>query len=90
MESLVQVESTNNTQSVPKILKSYDIVDVISKVSVLKKVGEKYIGQCPFHGERMPFGDAMSLQVDPEKQIFKCLRCGLSGNHRTFTRLLGY
>jgi len=56
-----------------------DIVSFISQFVKLKKVGRNYVGLCPFHSERTP-----SFTVSPEKQIFKCFGCGVSGDVITF------
>jgi DNA primase len=52
-----------------------DIVDIISDIVLLKKVGRNYVGLCPFHTEKTP-----SFTVSPEKQIFYCFGCGTGGN----------
>ena len=41
----------------------------------LKKVGDNYIGLCPFHDDHEP-----SLVVTPSKNLFHCLGCGVAGS----------
>ena len=60
---------------ISEIKNSVDIVDIISEIVLLKKVGRNYVGLCPFHTEKTP-----SFTVSPEKQIFYCFGCGTGGN----------
>ncbi|MCQ2742375.1 MAG: DNA primase [Bacilli bacterium] len=63
------------------VLKSADIVSVISSyINVIKK-GRSYMAVCPFHDDKNP-----SLNISPEKQIFKCFVCGTGGNAITFVQ----
>src|SRR5574344_139691 len=64
---------------IDSLLKSSDIVTVISSyISVIKK-GRSYVALCPFHDDKHP-----SLNISKEKQIFKCFSCGTGGNAITF------
>lgn len=56
-----------------------NIVDVISQHVPLKKAGKNFKGLCPFHDEKTP-----SFSVSPDKQIFHCFGCGVSGSVFTF------
>lgn len=56
-----------------------DIVDVISGYVRLQKKGSNYFGLCPFHHEKSP-----SFSVAPQKQMYHCFGCGVSGNVFTF------
>ena len=60
---------------ISEIKNSLDIVDIISDMVLLKKVGRNYVGLCPFHTEKTP-----SFTVNSEKQIFYCFGCGIGGN----------
>jgi DNA primase len=60
---------------ISEIKNSVDIVNIISDIVLLKKVGRNYVGLCPFHTEKTP-----SFTVSPEKQIFYCFGCGTGGN----------
>lgn len=51
------------------------ILEVIGSVVELKKVGNKYIGLCPFHNEKTP-----SFNIEPEKGYYHCFGCGASGD----------
>lgn len=52
-----------------------DIVEVISEYVLLKQSGRNYKALCPFHTERTP-----SFMVSPERQLFRCFGCGVSGD----------
>lgn len=56
-----------------------DIVDIISGYVRLQKKGSSYFGLCPFHHEKSP-----SFSVAPQKQMYHCFGCGVSGNVFTF------
>ncbi len=56
-----------------------DIVDVVSSYVPLKQKGSLLFGICPFHNENSP-----SFSVTPDKQIFYCFGCGVSGNVYSF------
>ena len=56
-----------------------DIVDIISGYVRLQKKGSNYFGLCPFHHEKSP-----SFSVAPQKQMYHCFGCGVSGNVFTF------
>ncbi|WP_102345565.1 DNA primase [Bacillus sp. Marseille-P3661] len=66
-------------ETIEKISKQADIVEVISEYVQLKKQGRNYFGLCPFHGEKSP-----SFSVSAEKQIFHCFGCGAGGNVFSF------
>ncbi len=62
-----------------------DIVDVVSEVVQLKRVGSQYRGLCPFHNERTP-----SFYVSPIG-VYHCFGCGESGNVIKFVmKVYGY
>ena len=68
-----------DSETVNKIRKSNDIVDVISSYIDLVPKGKNYFGVCPFHDDHSP-----SMSVSREKQIYRCFTCGASGNVLTF------
>ena len=67
---------------VDDILRNCDIVSVISRYLHVQKKGRSYVALCPFHDDKNP-----SLQISPEKGIFKCFSCGTGGNAIHFVRL---
>jgi DNA primase len=52
-----------------------DIVQVVQRRVPLKKSGHDWKGLCPFHGEKTP-----SFYVVPDKKMFHCFGCGVSGD----------
>lgn len=68
-----------DSETVNKIRKSNDIVDVISSYIDLVPKGKNHFGVCPFHDDHSP-----SMSVSREKQIYRCFTCGASGNVLTF------
>ncbi|MSS72956.1 MAG: DNA primase [Candidatus Latescibacteria bacterium] len=60
---------------IDRIRNSVDISDVISDHVALTRKGRSFVGLCPFHDDRKP-----SMNVAPDKQIYKCFACGAGGN----------
>ncbi|MBU0945965.1 MAG: DNA primase [Proteobacteria bacterium] len=56
-----------------------DIVEVIGECVELKRAGVRYLGLCPFHGEKTP-----SFSVHPGQQFFYCFGCAASGDVYSF------
>jgi len=52
-----------------------DVVAVVQRRVPLKKSGRDWKGLCPFHGEKTP-----SFYVVPDKKMFHCFGCGVSGD----------
>ncbi|ALD66628.1 DNA primase [Spiroplasma cantharicola] len=63
------------------VLSKANIVDVIGKYIDLQKKGRNYVAVCPFHDDSDP-----SMNVSPDKKIFKCFVCGTGGNVITFVQ----
>ncbi len=63
------------------LLKSSDIVSVISSYIQVIQKGRSYLAICPFHDDKNP-----SLNISKEKQIYKCFSCGAGGNALTFVQ----
>jgi DNA primase len=64
---------------IDQILDKIDIVEVISGYIPLKKAGQNFRTNCPFHNEKTP-----SFTVSPSKQIYHCFGCGAGGNVISF------
>jgi DNA primase len=58
-----------------------DIVAIISSYTQLKRVGRRFSGLCPFHGEKSP-----SFSVNSEQGLYYCFGCGAKGDAITFIR----
>ena len=67
-----------------RLLSKVDIVQVIGRRVTLKKRGVEWAGICPFHEDKHA-----SLQVNPNKQIFKCFACGAGGDAIDFLMRYG-
>jgi DNA primase len=64
---------------VTRVKEAADIVQVIGEHVDLKKSGSRWLGLCPFHGEKTP-----SFSVTPSQQFFHCFGCGESGDVISF------
>ena len=60
-----------------------DIVSVISRYIPVQKSGKSFRAVCPFHNDHDP-----SLNISPEKQIYKCFVCGEGGNVSHLYRIM--
>lgn len=66
---------------IDQIQKSNDIVDVIGSYIKIHRSGRNFKSICPFHNDTHP-----SMQINQQKQIFKCFACGKGGNVITFVK----
>lgn len=67
------------SEFIQQLLQRVDIVDVVERYVPLKKSGSGYVARCPFHSEKTP-----SFSVSPERQIYHCFGCGVSGSAISF------
>ena len=58
-----------------------DIVDVIGHYLPLQRKGKVYKALCPFHDDHDP-----SMQIRPDRQIYKCFVCGNGGDVFSFVQ----
>ncbi len=58
-----------------------DIVAVVSKYTQLRRSGARWVGLCPFHGEKTP-----SFNVNQELGLYRCWGCQVRGDVITFVR----
>ncbi len=58
-----------------RVKQAVDIVDLVGSHIQLRRQGRNYVGLCPWHDDTHP-----SLQVNPERQSFKCWVCDIGGN----------
>jgi len=62
-----------------QVRQATDIVDLVGKYIQLRRQGRIYVGLCPWHDDSKP-----SLQVNPERQSYKCWVCDLGGDVFSF------
>jgi DNA primase len=63
------------------IKNAIDIVALVSDYLPLRRVGSKYKALCPWHDDHNP-----SLELNPERQSFKCWSCGVGGDVFDFVK----
>ena len=56
-----------------------DIVEIIGEHVALQRSGTRFLGLCPFHGEKTP-----SFSVHAGQQFYYCFGCGESGDVFSF------
>jgi DNA primase len=81
----------NNTQEPPvprhseatlaAIKQAVDIVTLVGEYLPLHRTGSKYKALCPFHDDHNP-----SLELNPDRQSFKCWSCGAGGDIFDFVK----
>jgi DNA primase len=58
-----------------RVRDAVDIVDVVGSYITLRRGGKAMVGLCPWHDDSRP-----SLQVNPERQTFRCWVCDIGGD----------
>ena len=61
------------------VRQAIDIVELVGRYIQLRRQGRGYVGHCPWHDDSRP-----SLQVNPERQSFKCWVCDIGGDVFSF------
>jgi DNA primase len=63
-----------------QVRQAIDIVDLLSKYNLqLRRQGRGYVALCPWHDDTRP-----SLQINPERQSWKCWPCDIGGDIFSF------
>jgi len=62
-----------------QIRQAVDIVELVGSYLPLRRQGRNYVGLCPWHDDSRP-----SMQVNPERQTFKCWPCDFGGDIFSF------
>ncbi|MGL4511618.1 MAG: DNA primase [Lacipirellulaceae bacterium] len=62
------------------VRQAIDIVDLVGSYLQLRRQGRGYVGLCPWHDDSRP-----SMQVNPDRQSFKCWVCDIGGDVFSFT-----
>ena len=68
-------------EDIVRVRENTDIVAIISQYTQLKRVGRRFSGLCPFHGEKTP-----SFSVNSEEGFYYCFGCQAKGDAITFVR----
>ena len=76
-EPLVSTASSSDAKEL--VRRAVDIVDLVGQYVQLQRRGRLYLGLCPWHDDSRP-----SLQVNPERQSYKCWACNLGGDIFSF------
>ncbi|MDE0734887.1 MAG: DNA primase [Pirellulaceae bacterium] len=63
-----------------QVRQAIDIVDLVGSSLTLRRQGRIYLGLCPWHEDSRP-----SLQVNPDRQSWKCWVCNIGGDIFSFT-----
>jgi len=71
--------ATGSFDSKERVKQAVDIVDLVGSHIQLRRQGRNYVGLCPWHDDSRP-----SLQVNPERQSFKCWVCDIGGDVFSF------
>jgi DNA primase len=62
-----------------RVKQAVDIVDLVGSHLQLRRQGRNYVAICPWHDDTRP-----SLQINPERQSFKCWVCDIGGDVFSF------
>ena len=63
------------------VKQAVDIVAFVGENLPLHRSGSRFKGLCPFHDDHNP-----SLELNPERQSFKCWVCGAGGDVFEFVK----
>src|SRR3954463_2584718 len=68
-------------EDVARVRESTDLVAIASEHLALKRVGQRWMGLCPFHSEKSP-----SFSINSSLGANHCFGCQASGDAITFVR----
>ena len=68
-------------EDVARVRQSTDMVALVGEYSQLRRVGQRWVGLCPFHAEKSP-----SFSVNATEGLYHCFGCKASGDAITFLR----
>jgi DNA primase len=70
-------------EDVARVRAATDIVALVGEHAALKRVGQRWVGLCPFHTEKSP-----SFYVNAEAGFYHCFGCQTSGDVISFVRAM--
>jgi DNA primase len=68
-----------NQDTKEQVRQAIDIVELVGSYFPLRRQGRIFVGLCPWHDDTRP-----SLQVNPERQSWKCWVCNVGGDVFSF------
>ncbi len=68
-------------EDVARVREATDIVALIGEHAALKRLGRRWVGLCPFHGEK-----TASFSVNADEGFYYCFGCQAKGDVITFVR----
>jgi DNA primase len=68
-------------EDVARVREATDFVQLAGEHIALKRVGQRYVGLCPFHAEKTP-----SFSINPNEGLYYCFGCQAKGDVITFVR----
>jgi len=70
-------------EDIARVRAATDIVALIGEHAALKRQGQRWVGLCPFHGEKSP-----SFSVNAEEGFYYCFGCLAKGDAISFVRAI--
>lgn len=67
------------TEFKERVRQAVDIVDLVERYLPLRRQGRGFAALCPWHDDHRP-----SLQINPERQVFRCFVCNVGGDVFSF------
>lgn len=68
-------------EDIARVRDQTDLVALVGEKVALKRVGQRFVGLCPFHQEKTP-----SFGVNPDLHLWHCFGCSKSGDAITWVR----
>jgi DNA primase len=72
-------------EDVARVRAGTDIVALIGEHAALKRQGRRWVGLCPFHGEKTP-----SFSVNADEGFYYCFGCQAKGDAISFIRAIDH
>jgi len=70
-----QTPSNDRDDVKEQVRDAVDIVELVGSYVALRRQGKGFVGLCPWHDDSKP-----SLQVNPERQTYRCWVCDVGGD----------